>query len=61
MNAAALDEWHDRSDEERCTELNAARVKDDGGPDRYFWTPGAGHLGLHWEHLEAALKENATP
>ena len=75
VNDAAFREWRDRTDEECFTELNAAHtafmnalralpasrvVKDDGEPYRYFWTPGAGHLQLHWEHIEAALKENAT-
>ena len=75
VNAEAVAAWRDRSDEERLTELNAAHtafmdalralpaarvVKADGEPYRYFWTPGAGHLGLHWDHIEAALKETAT-
>jgi len=76
VNDAAFREWRDRSDDACFTELNAAHtafmdalralpasrvVKDDGEPYRYFWTPGAGHLQLHWEHIEAALKkETAT-
>jgi hypothetical protein len=75
VNDAAFREWRDRTDEECFTELNAAHaafmdalralpasrvVKDDGEPFRYFWTPGAGHLQLHWEHIEAALKESPT-
>jgi len=76
VNDAAFREWRDRTDEERFTELDAAHtafmdalrvlpaarvVKDDGEPLRYFWTPGAGHIQLHWEHIEAALRETATP
>ena len=75
VNDAGFREWRDRSDEQCFTELKAAHaafmdglralpatcvVKDDGEPYRYFWTPGAGHLQLHWQHIEAALKETPT-
>lgn len=75
VNDAAYREWRDREPEACFTELQAAHtafmdalrvlpavrvVKDDREPYRYFWTPGAGHLQLHWEHIEAALKESPT-
>ena len=75
VNAKQFQEWRGRSVDEAFTELDRARsefmealralpaervVKPDGQPYRYFWTPGAGHLQLHWEHIEAALKETAT-
>lgn len=67
--------WRDRPSDEAFTELDRAHrefmealralppsrfVKPDGEPFRYFWTPGVGHLQLHWEHVQAALKETAN-
>jgi Mycothiol maleylpyruvate isomerase N-terminal domain len=75
VNEKQFKAWRDRPVEDAFTELNRAHrafmdallalppsrfVKADGEPFRYFWTPGAGHLQLHWEHIEAALKETST-
>jgi hypothetical protein len=75
VNEEQFAAWHDRPIDEGFIELdtshrafmNALRalpssqfVKADGEPFRYFWTPSAGHLQLHWEHIEAALKETST-
>ena len=32
-----------------------------GAPYRYFWQPGLNHIRQHRDHIEAALKETATP
>jgi hypothetical protein len=75
VNEEQFRAWRHRPVEDAFTELNRAHrefmdallalpasrfVKADGQPFRYFWTPGAGHLQLHWEHVEAALKETAS-
>ena len=69
VNDATFRAWRERSDADRFAELRSAHaafmdalralpaarvVKDDGTAFRYFWTPGAGHLQLHWEHIQAA-------
>ena len=74
VNEKQFKAWRDRPVAEAFTELNRAHaefmdalvalppsrcVRVDGQPFRYFWTPGAGHLQLHWEHIEAALKETS--
>jgi hypothetical protein len=76
VNDKQFEEWRDRPVAEAFTELSCAHrelmdallalpparfIRADGEPFRYFWTPGAGHLQLHWEHIEAALKETSTP
>jgi hypothetical protein len=75
INEQQFKAWRDRPVAEAFAELDRAHsafmdalralppsrfVKADGEPFRYFWTPGAGHLQLHWEHIEAALKETST-
>jgi hypothetical protein len=75
VNEKQFHAWRDRPIEEAFSELHRAHrafidalsalppsrfVKADGEPFRYFWTPGAGHLALHWEHIEAALREPAN-
>jgi len=75
VNEKQFKSWRDRPVAEAFTELARAHkdfmdalrafpparlIRTDGEPFRYFWTPGAGHLELHWQHIASALKETTT-